>query len=104
MTADTEALRAKFESQFQALDLSRNEAGVYTDELAYVAFLAYRKGHAAAKAETAAAVAAERERIADLAADLAADACVEYANGRPMDFRTMVGDAIRAGAKEAKDA
>lgn len=53
--------------------------------------------------QLAAAVAQQRERIADLAADLAADACVEYANGRPMDFRTAVGDAIRAGAKEPSD-
>ena len=53
MTTDTEALRAQFERQCRGLDLSRNEDGVYTDEFVYVAWIHYREGHAAAKAETA---------------------------------------------------
>lgn len=53
MTTDTEALRAQFERQCRGLDLSRNEAGVYTDESVYVAWIHYRGGYAAAKAETA---------------------------------------------------
>ena len=100
MTTDTEALRAQFEAwATAAYRLS------FDDDTPLKRYLwtAYQAGHAAAMAETAAAVAQERERIADLAADLAADACVEYANGRPMDFRTMVGDAIRAGAKERNE-
>ena len=55
MTTDTEALRAQFERQCRGLDLSRNEDGVYTDEFAYVAWIHYQEGYAAAKAETAAA-------------------------------------------------
>ena len=53
MTTETEALRAQFERQCRGLDLSRNEDGVYTDEFVYVAWIHYREGHAAAKAETA---------------------------------------------------
>ena len=33
MTTETEALRAQFERQCRGLDLSRNEDGVYTDEV-----------------------------------------------------------------------
>lgn len=46
--------------------------------------------------QLAAAVAAERERCANLAADLSADACVAYANGQPMNFREAVAHAITA--------
>ena len=54
---------------------------------------AYQAGHAAAKAEIAAAVAAERERCAQLCDKLSRRA------GDAMDCR----DAIRAGAKEPSD-
>ena len=64
MTTDTEALRAQFERQCRGLDLSRNEDGVYTDEFVYVAWIHYREGHAAAKAETVDEVAKEREHCA----------------------------------------
>ena len=53
MVTDTEALRAQFERQCRGLDLSRNEDGVYTDEFAYVAWIHYQEGYAAAKAEIA---------------------------------------------------
>ena len=78
MTTDTEALRERFEGAFQVFDLSRNVngAGDYMDRVVRVAWIAFQAGYAAAKAETAAAVAKERERpsitlttleIADLA-------------------------------------
>ena len=59
MTTDTEALRERFEGAFQVFDLSRNVngAGDYMDRVVRVAWIAYQQGHAAAKAETAAAVA-----------------------------------------------
>jgi hypothetical protein len=41
---------------------------------------------------------AATERAAKMAADLAYDAAIKYANGREVDFEQEVGDAIR-GAK-----
>ena len=91
MTTDTEALRAKYERQCRGLDLSRNEDGVYTDEFVYVAWIHYREGYATAKAETAAAVAAERERCLRIV-----ESVDNYSN--PMTANDCA-DAIRAGAK-----
>ena len=72
------ALRAAFESTVSewGWDTYRNKAGDYATTSTHGAWAAYQAGHAAAKAETAAAVAKERERpsitlttleIADLA-------------------------------------
>ena len=79
MTTDTEALRAQCERQCRGLDLSRNEDGVYTDEFVYVAWIHYREGHAAAKAETAAAVAGRWYFVTN---DGAATLCVDEADAR----------------------
>ena len=96
MTTNTEALRAQFESDFPPEKYSHRRAFAGSHGYWYShtnkAWIGYQAGYAAG-------VAAERERCANLAADLAADACVAYANGEPMSFREMVGDAIRA-AKE----
>ena len=79
MTTNTEALRAKFERQCRGLDLSRNEAGVYTDESVYVAWIHYREGYAAAKAETAAPTVGRWYFVAN---DGAATLCVDEADAR----------------------
>ena len=79
MTTDTEALRAKYERQCRGLDLSRNEDGVYTDEFVYVAWIHYREGHAAAKAETADPVVG---RWYFVTTDGAATLCVDEADAR----------------------
>ena len=64
---------------------------------------AYQAGHAAAKAETAAAVAQERERAADvLAAFIPEWDGQEAVDGG--DLIRMLIDAISAGAKEPSDA
>jgi hypothetical protein len=41
---------------------------------------------------------AATERAANLAATLAYDAAIKYANGREVDFEREVGDAIRAAS------
>ena len=79
MTTDTEALRAQFERQCRGLDLSRNEDGVYTDEFAYVAWIHYQEGYAAAKAETADPVVGRWYFVAN---DGAATLCVDEADAR----------------------
>ena len=79
MSTDTEALRAKYERQCRGLDLSRNEDGVYTDEFVYVAWIHYREGHAAAKAETADPVVG---RWYFVTTDGAATLCVDEADAR----------------------
>ena len=79
MSTDTEALRAKYERQCRGLDLSRNEDGVYTDEFVYVAWIHYREGHAAAKAETADPVVGRWYFVTN---DGAATLCVDEADAR----------------------
>lgn len=44
------------------------------------------------------AMQAVNERAAKLAATLAYDAAIKYANGRQVDFEQEVGDAIRAAS------
>ena len=103
MTTDTEALRAKFERQCRGLDLSRNEDGVYTDEFVYVAWIHYREGHAAAEAEIAAAVVAERERCVDIIESyripVGNSAVGEMACEWTYDALETIRDAIREGEK-----
>ena len=95
MTINTEALRAQFEKSISDAATFKvvREGDGYTDRACGWAWEGYQAGHAAG-------VAAERERCANLAADLAADACVAYANGEPMSFREMVGNAIREGQEK----
>ena len=96
MTINTEALRAAFEAWYTdgyPRAAERSIDGDYRYIGASLSWAAYQAGHAAG-------VAAERERCANLAADLAADACVAYANGEPMSFREMVGNAIREGQEK----
>ena len=106
MTTDTEALRAQFERQCRGLDLSRNEDGVYTDEFAYVAWIHYQEGYAAAKAETDAAVAKEREHCALVCEDVRR--AVTYVC--PVCYASMVDDQepeiarLRAAVAQLRDA
>ena len=79
MSTETEALRAQFERYINPdadIDLRWQAAGYYAGQGVQQGWLDFQAGHAAAKAETAAAVAKERERpsitlttleIADLA-------------------------------------
>ena len=88
MTTDIKALRAKFEAwATAAYRLS------FDDDTPLKRYLwaAYQAGHAAAKAETAAAVAAERERCLRIVQSVD-----NYSN--PMTANDCA-DAIRAGAK-----
>ena len=110
MTTDTEALRAQFEWAFQLFEPSRNDVGDYTDRIVRVAWIAYQLGYAAAKAETAAAVAAERERAA-MVCERIADAYNRREGLRHPELKTDAETgadecayAIRAGAKEPSDA
>ena len=109
MTTDTEALRAKFEGAFQVFDLSRNVngAGDYMDRVVRVAWIAFQAGHAAAKAEIAAAVAQERERCIGIIEShhipVGNSAAGEMACEWTYDALKTIRDAIRAGAKEPRD-
>ncbi len=99
MTTDTEALRAQFERRMNLRGWS--EANIRRDGLDYTstqiteAWHAFQAGYAAAKAETAAAVAAERERCLRIV-----ESVDNYSN--PMTANDCA-DAIRAGAKEPSD-
>ena len=122
------ALRAAFESTVSewGWDTYRNKAGDYATTSTNGAWAGYQAGHAAAKAETAAAVAAERDywrnelhallEAADAVATNNAHAVsigsVRYAKHSQtwkayasLDrARQRASDAIRAGAKEPSDA
>ena len=101
-----EALRAQFEREFGKLpyefELSRFPetgawAGQYTSLKTQCGWEGYQAGHAAAKAETAAAVAAERERATDvLAAFIPEWDGQEAVDGGDL-IRMLIG-AIRSGA------
>ena len=112
MTTDTEALRAKFERRMNLRGWS--EANIRRDGLDYSstqiteAWHAYQAGHAAAKAETAAAVAQERERCIGIIEShhipVGNSAAGEMACEWTYDALKTILDAIRAGAKEPSDA
>ena len=92
MTTDTEALRARFEKLLS----DSGRACLYEGDGQYAyphdfSWLCYQAGYAAAKAETAAAVAAERERCLRIV-----ESVDNYSN--PMTANDCA-DAIRAGAK-----
>ena len=106
MTTDTEALRAAFEDYINPegdVALHWQPAGYYAGGGLQGSWLdfqsGYWAGHAAAKAETAAEVAAERERATDVLA-----ACIPEWDGQEAvdggDLIRMLIGAIRAGAKE----
>ena len=115
MTTDTEALRAQFEREFgklpYELELSRLPetsawAGQYASLKMQCGWEGYQAGYATAKAETAAAVAKERERAATVCERIADDynrrEGLKYAELKT-DAETGANecaDAIRAGAKE----
>ena len=115
MTTDTEALRAQFEREFgkspYGWPLSRFEksawAGQYTDLKTQYGWEGYQAGHAAAKAEIAAAVAAERERCIGIIEShhipVGNSAAGEMACEWTYDALKTIRDAIRAGAKEPSD-
>lgn len=64
MTTNTEALRAQFEREIgEAAPFPvQRDGDSYINQMCAWAWAGYQAGHAYAKAETAAAVAAERER------------------------------------------
>ena len=115
MTTETEAMRESFEwTALNALkwnkrDLDRNRAGDYENEDVRAMWLCFQAGHAAATAETAAAVAAERELAAQVC-DRIADDYNERERFKYAELRTDAQTgaeecacAIRAGAKEPSD-
>ena len=115
MTTDTEALRAQFERRMNLRGWP--EANIRRDGLDYSstqlteAWHAFQAGHAAAKAETAAAVAKERERASVLydmllnRPALSAGLESEYAAWTSKCYQVTGAykAAIRAGAKEPID-
>ena len=116
MTTDTEALRAQFERRMNLRGWS--EANMRRDGLDYSstqiteAWHAFQAGHAAAKAETAAAVAKERERAATVVDEKIGSVCkanpgrggrINSAVAFVLDALRDCADAIRAGAKEPSD-
>ena len=117
MTTNTEALRAQFERRMNLRGWS--EANIRRDGLDYSstqiteAWHAFQAGHAAAKAETAAAVAKERERAATVVDEKIGSVCkanpgrggrINSAVAFVLDALRDCADAIRAGAKEPSDA
>ncbi len=94
MTTETEALRAQFEREIgEAAPFPVERDGdSYAHRICAWAWEGYQAGHAAAKAETAAAVAAERERCLRIV-----ESVDNYSN--PMTANDCAA-AIRAGAKE----
>ena len=98
MTTNTEALRAQFEQYVNPdgdVNMHWLAAGYYAGRGVQQSWLDFQAGHAAAKAETAAAVAAERERCLRIVQSVD-----NYSN--PMTANDCAA-AIRAGAKEPSD-
>lgn len=104
MTTETEALRAQFEREIgeAALFPVKRDGDSYLNLTCAWAWESYQAGHAAAKAETAAAVAKEREHCALVCEDVRR--AVAEINGAGVAAAQQCADAIRAGAKEPSDA
>ena len=105
MTTDTEALRAQFEREIgEAAPFPVQRYGdSYAHRICAWAWEGYQAGHAAAKAETAAAVAKERERAAQFCDRRQAELLALVPGARRSNVvRTHEACAIRAGAKRAK--
>ena len=106
MTTDTEALRAQFEQYVNPdgdVNMHWLAAGFYAGMGVQQSWLDFQAGHAAAKAEIAAAVAAERGKCAGIVNELR----MESARRNMPESATMLWhaeDAIRAGAKGPSDA
>ena len=106
MSTETEALREQFEAwaRKNELEAERHKYAddQYDDHAATSAWWAWRDafqaGHAAAKAETAAAVAKEREHCALVCEDVRR--AVAEINGAGVAAAQQCAAAIRAGAKE----
>ena len=101
MTTDTEALRRAFERYVNPdadIDLRWQAAGYYAGRNIQTSWLDFQAGHAAAKAETAAEVAQERERCALVCEDVRR--AVAEINGAGVAAAQQCADAIRAGAKD----
>ena len=114
MTTDTEALRRAFEGYINPdadIDVHWQAAGYYAGRNLQMSWLDFQAGHAAAKAETAAAVAKERERASVLydmllnRPELNAGLESEYAAWTSKCYQVTGAykAAIRAGAKEPID-
>ena len=110
MTTDTEALRAQFEREIgEAAPFPVQRYGdSYAHRICAWAWEGYQAGHAAAKAETAAAVAKEMERCIGIIEShhipVGNSAAGEMACEWTYDALKTIRAAIRAGAKEASDA
>ena len=105
MTTVTEALRAQFEREIgEAAPFPVQRYGdSYAHRICAWAWEGYQAGHAAAKAETAAAVAKERERAAQFCDRRQAELLALVPGARRSHVvRTHEACAIRAGAKGAK--
>ena len=105
MTTVTEALRAQFEREIgEAAPFPVQRYGdSYAHRICAWAWEGYQAGHAAAKAETAAAVAKERERAAQFCDRRQAELLALVPGARRSNVvRTHEACAIRAGAKGAK--
>ena len=101
MTTDTEALRRAFEGYINPdadIDVHWQAVGYYDGRSLQMSWLDFQAGHAAAKAETAAAVATEREHCALVCEDVRR--AVAEINGAGVAAAQQCADAIRAGAKE----
>ena len=108
MSTDTESLRQKFERHIVATGQFEGElifeAGHYLCPDVQEIWERYQAVHAAAKAETAAAVAQERERCIGIIEShripVGNSAAGEMACEWTYDALKTIRDAIRAGAKE----
>ena len=101
MTTNTEALRRAFEGYINPdadIDVHWQAAGYYAGRNLQMSWLDFQAGYAAAKAETAAAVATEREHCALVCEDVRR--AVAEINGSGVAAAQQCADAIRAGAKE----
>jgi len=108
---DVEALRAQFEQYVNPdgdVNMHWLAAGFYAGTGVQQSWLDFQAGHAAAEAETAAAVAKERERCIGIIEShhipVGNSAAGEMACEWTYDALKTIRDAIRAGAKEPSDA
>ena len=98
------ALRAAFESTVSEWggDTYRNKAGGYATTSTNGAWAGYQAGHAAAKAETAAAVAKERERVRGVCLEIADRYWTKCQNSPDDNVQRLSG--ISDGASYCADA
>ena len=111
MTTETEALRRAFETYINPdadVNLHWLASGYYAGRGVQQSWLDFQAGHAAARAETAAAVAQETQRCIGIIEShripVGNSAAGEMACEWTYDALKTIRDAIRAGAKETSDA